>query len=125
MGAQDPSENLEKGVRVVVRVRGCISSTLPSYPKALATWRKTTWVRSRGGKGRAPGRWNLVEHMVPISEKMHLEDRFVHMVQSHYPARAWSSLENNESGPQRSHVGMVVTMKQDRTPANPPIPKEC
>ncbi len=70
LGAQGPSENLEKGVRVVVRIRGCVNSTAASFPRALATWRKTTWVRTRGGKGRKPGRWNLVEHMVPIFEKM-------------------------------------------------------
>ena len=123
IGAQDPSENLEKGIRVVVRVRGCVNSTQASFNRTLATWRKTTWVRSRGGKGRKPGNWNLVEHMVPISEKMYLEDRFVHMVQFHYPDRAWASLENSKSGPERSHVGMVVTLKQDRTPPNPPKPK--
>ena len=125
IGAQDPSENLEKGIRVVVRIRGCVNSTAASFHRTLATWRKTTWVRSRGGKGRKPGSWNLVEHMVPISEKMYLEDRFVHMVQFHYPDRAWASLENSKSGPERSHVGMVVTLKQDRTPPNPPKPKRA
>ena len=110
IGAQDPSENLEKGIRVVVRIRGCVNSTAASFHRTLATWRKTTWVRSRG---------------VPISEKMYLEDRFVHMVQFHYPDRAWASLENSKSGPERSHVGMVVTLKQDRTPPNPPKPKRA
>ena len=94
-------------------------STAASFHRTLATWRKTTWVRSRGGKGRKPGRWNLVEHMVPISEKMYLEDRFVHIMQFHYPDRAWASLENSKSGPE------VVTLKQDRTPPNPPKPKRA
>ena len=50
---------------MTVRVRGTVNSTATSYPQALTGSRKTSWVRARGGKGRAPGRWNLVEHFVP------------------------------------------------------------
>ena len=122
IGAEDPSQNMTKGIRVVVRVRGCVNSTSTSFPRALSTWKKTTWIRARGGQGRAPGRWNLVEHMVPIGEASQLDDKFVHLVQFHFPDRAWSSSEKNE------HVGMMVTsdlkpMNPDRTPPNPPKPK--
>ena len=93
IGAEDPSQNMTKGIRVVVRVRGCVNSTSTSFPRALSTWKKTTWIRARGGQGRAPGRWNLVEHMVPIGEASQLDDKFVHLVQFHFPDRAWSSSE--------------------------------
>ena len=81
IGAEDPSQNMTKGIRVVARVQGCVNSTSTSFPRALSTWKKTTWISARGGQGRAPGRWNLVEHMVPIGEALQLEDKFVHMVQ--------------------------------------------
>ena len=107
LGAQELSENLEKGVRVVVRVRGCVNSTPTSFPQALATWRKTTWEK-RG----------------------HLQDGTYSGAYGADPredCRTGSSIWCTSTtlierglrwnGPKRSHVGMVVGVKQESTPA--------